>query len=137
MMSNRVVFPAPFGPMRPQTSPASTSMLTWSSAVRPPKRLLTSRTASAGRAMPAPSRPDLAIERRTAGEGHDELILTARVLDHRPAGAAHEMVHRPMALTNEAVSSVDKRRAVDGPQEPVDGQVPPGGLQTLDQEISR
>ena len=37
----KVVFPAPLGPMRPTISPSCTFMLTSSTAVRPPKRIVT------------------------------------------------------------------------------------------------
>jgi len=37
----RVVLPAPFGPMRPQISPSATVALNSSSAVTPPKRMVT------------------------------------------------------------------------------------------------
>jgi hypothetical protein len=45
---NRVVLPAPFGPIRPQTGLARTSKLTPSSATMPPNRTDTSRTLSSG-----------------------------------------------------------------------------------------
>src|SRR5882762_483115 len=41
MQLNRVVLPAPLGPIRANTSPSSTSKLTLSTATRPPKRLVT------------------------------------------------------------------------------------------------
>src|SRR3954471_7030334 len=43
MALKHVVFPAPFGPIRPKICPGSMSRLTWSSAVRPPKRMVSSR----------------------------------------------------------------------------------------------
>src|SRR5258706_12938085 len=43
---NSVVLPAPFGPMRATTSPASTVKETRSSATTPPKRTLSSRISS-------------------------------------------------------------------------------------------
>src|SRR5580704_4545522 len=46
MQLKRVVFPAPFGPMRPTIWPSSTSKLTPSSAVTPPNRTRTSRQLS-------------------------------------------------------------------------------------------
>src|ERR671910_427116 len=48
MTSNRVVFPAPFGPMKPRISPGRTSNDTPSSARTPPNRRATSRTSSTG-----------------------------------------------------------------------------------------
>ena len=50
--SNNVVLPAPFGPIRPRISPERTSRSTASTAVRPPKRLVSSlatRTVSPAR----------------------------------------------------------------------------------------
>ena len=48
MTLNSVVLPAPFGPIRPVTSPGSAERLTPSSATLPPKRTVTSRTSSDG-----------------------------------------------------------------------------------------
>src|SRR5437870_206943 len=44
MRLNRVVFPAPFGPMSPVIWPCSMLQCTWCSASSPPKRFVTSRT---------------------------------------------------------------------------------------------
>ncbi len=46
MTLNSVVLPAPFGPMRPVTIPASATKSTASSASRPPKLTLTSAISS-------------------------------------------------------------------------------------------
>ena len=46
---NSVVLPAPFGPMRPMICPSCRSRLTLLTAVRPPKRTVTSRSSAAGR----------------------------------------------------------------------------------------
>ena len=46
MQLNSVVLPAPFGPISPQMAPLATSKLTSSSAVTPPKRIVTPSTAS-------------------------------------------------------------------------------------------
>ncbi len=46
MTLNAVVFPAPFGPIRPEMCPSSTSNDTPSKATMPPKRSVTSRTES-------------------------------------------------------------------------------------------
>ena len=48
MHSNRVVFPAPFGPIRPSTSPSRTVRATSVRAAMPPYRLCRARTRSAG-----------------------------------------------------------------------------------------
>src|SRR5439155_22282737 len=48
MTLNAVVFPAPFGPIRPTISPTATSSDTPSSATMPPKRLLTLSTSRRG-----------------------------------------------------------------------------------------
>ena len=50
MTLKSVVFPAPFGPIRPWISPTATSRSTASSAWRPPKRTETSETANNGAA---------------------------------------------------------------------------------------
>src|SRR5690349_901200 len=46
MTLKHVVLPAPFGPISPRISPFLMSKLTWSRAVRPPKRIVTSSTSS-------------------------------------------------------------------------------------------
>src|SRR5689334_22480301 len=56
MSLNMVLLPAPFGPITLKIAPSSTSKLTWSTATRPPNRLVISRTsrsamASSGRAL--------------------------------------------------------------------------------------
>jgi hypothetical protein len=55
---NRVVLPAPFGPMTPSTSFGSTRSETASSAVRPPKRTVTP-VASNRPPVPVPAVPVL------------------------------------------------------------------------------
>ena len=45
---NRVVFPAPLGPMRPEIPPFGTSKVTALRATMPPNRTVTSRTLSRG-----------------------------------------------------------------------------------------
>src|SRR5580704_8839961 len=51
IIANKVVLPAPFGPIRAVMRPASTSSETLSTASNPPKRLLTPSTRSRGSAM--------------------------------------------------------------------------------------
>src|SRR5215467_1237245 len=46
MQLNRLVLPAPFGPINPTMCPAATSNVTWSNALTPPKRMLRSRMLS-------------------------------------------------------------------------------------------
>ncbi len=46
IMANRVVLPAPLGPITAKISPAATSKLTWSTATRPRNRLLRSAAES-------------------------------------------------------------------------------------------
>src|ERR1700761_293878 len=58
-----VVFPAPFGPRNPNTSPWPISKDTSENATRSPKRLLSSCTASAGAVPPGITRWTLAAER--------------------------------------------------------------------------
>ena len=43
-----VVLPLPLGPRKPQIWPRSTWMLTWSTTVRPPKRLTRPRASMTG-----------------------------------------------------------------------------------------
>src|SRR5580704_7777471 len=51
IMANKVVLPAPFGPIRAVMRSGSTSSETLSTASNPPKRLLTPSTRSSGSAM--------------------------------------------------------------------------------------
>src|SRR5437667_9045695 len=52
---NKVVLPAPFGPMMPTSSPAAKLASTASTAVSPPKRTLSARASSSGSAkVPLP-----------------------------------------------------------------------------------
>src|SRR5260370_9699176 len=51
MIANKVVLPAPFGPIRAVIRPAWTLSETLSTASNPPKRLLTPSTRSSGSAM--------------------------------------------------------------------------------------
>src|SRR5881628_1733794 len=60
-----VVFPEPFGPMMPRTSPGATTNDTFETAMRPLKRLVTARTSSS---TPRPPRH----ERSHDAAGHDE-----------------------------------------------------------------
>src|SRR5215475_7827917 len=67
----RVVFPEPFGPMRPKRSPAFTDRLTPFSAVKPPNRLTTPSTSSSAAAKSAASHPAHETEDPLGGQ-HDE-----------------------------------------------------------------
>src|SRR3954469_22091696 len=49
MTLKQVVLPAPLGPIRPRISPSRMSKDTWSSAVTPPNRMVTSSTSSRAR----------------------------------------------------------------------------------------
>src|SRR5262245_1144935 len=67
----RVVFPEPFGPMRPKRSPGFTDKLTPFRAVKPPKRLTTPSTSSSAAATSAA--PHAAHEaQEPRGGKHDE-----------------------------------------------------------------
>ena len=64
-----VVFPEPFGPMRPKRSPARISTLTLSRAVKPPKRLVNAPIRSKG----------------SSGPSEDIMLCPPRVCEH-PCG---------------------------------------------------
>src|SRR6058998_515741 len=66
MQLNAVVLPAPLGPIRPTISHSSTFRLRPSTAVRPPKRMVSSRTSSTDTA--ALHRSDAAAVRIVQGE---------------------------------------------------------------------
>src|SRR5881398_3291536 len=90
MQLNAVVLPAPFGPIRPTISHSSTFRLSPSIAVRPPKRMVRSRTSSTDTA--ALHRSDAAVPvrvvqgelvaREPAGKGTDHLAETTGIEDH-------------------------------------------------------
>ena len=54
MALNAVVFPAPFGPMRPTSSPGCITRLKSESALRPPNRMVTPFTSRGARGHTAP-----------------------------------------------------------------------------------
>ena len=64
-----VVFPAPFGPRNPNTSPWPTSKETSSKATRSPKRLLRLRTDSAGAPLVPPEAAGLADPTKRSPRG--------------------------------------------------------------------
>src|SRR5437660_1442720 len=67
-----VVFPAPFGPMIPKTSPSATSKSTEASASNPPKRFERWRTESSASAdMQQPSNPPRHADESLRLEEHD------------------------------------------------------------------
>src|SRR4051794_24765863 len=90
MQLNAVVLPAPFGPIRPTISHSSTFRLSPSIAVRPPKRMVRSRTSSTDTA--ALHRSDAAVPvrvveaelvaREPARERPDHLAETTGIHDH-------------------------------------------------------
>src|SRR4051812_20393385 len=91
MQLNAVVLPAPFGPMRPTISHSSTDRLSPSIAVRPPKRMVRSRTSSTdtGALHRADACATVRVVQRElviaepAGEWPDDLSQPAGVEDHR------------------------------------------------------
>src|SRR6266550_3890778 len=120
MQLSKVVFPAPFGPMIPRTSPCSTSKLTPARALTPPKRLLTSRTASKlmaptltlprkrGREEALPSCAGLAQGLPEIAQG--ELAATAEEVDH----AARNEDHTDGEQDTQADLGKDGARAATG-----------------------
>ena len=64
---NIVDLPAPFGPIRPRISPASSSKLSSLTATRPPKRRSAARTSAAARPAPAASGAEAAGPARAPG----------------------------------------------------------------------
>src|SRR5439155_20183639 len=80
---NRVVLPAPFGPMMPTSSPAAKLASTASTAVSPPKRTLSARASSSAVSAKAP------LPRAAKG--------APRIARHRPAQRrkpARQIQHR-------------------------------------------
>src|SRR5207245_726860 len=90
MQLSSVVLPAPFGPMMPRTSPSSTPKLTPARAFTPPKRLLTSLTAS--KVMPAPT---LTLPRKRGREVSHLILPCERGRGRTKAGK--ELPRRPHA----------------------------------------
>src|SRR5512137_2379344 len=82
-----VVLPAPFGPMRPCTSPASTAREAPSTAARPPKVL---RTSSSSSSMGLPPRPPPGAQ--AARQGGD--ALGQEEDDEQQHQAVHEEAKR-------------------------------------------
>src|SRR4029077_849325 len=67
-----VVLPAPLGPSRPNNSPRRTSKLTWSTAVKSPKRLVSCLARIAADC-------DSIVERKCDLRSHPRLHLSARL----------------------------------------------------------
>src|SRR4051812_15906177 len=90
MQLNAVVLPAPFGPISPTISHSSTRRSRLSIAVRPPKRMVRSRTSSTDIAAlhRADAGTDIGVVQRErvtgepARERTDDLPETARIHDH-------------------------------------------------------
>src|SRR5258707_15893609 len=70
MKLNNVVFPAPFGPIKPMISPWPMDRLTSRTAVRPPKRLVTERTSSTRAGSVAAINSLVSLARRLQVCGH-------------------------------------------------------------------
>ena len=68
-MRSVVVLPAPLGPRNPTTLPCSTVKLTWSTAVRSPKRLVSRRTRSLPSDRPAISLSSYVVFHEDDGDG--------------------------------------------------------------------
>src|SRR3982750_2724372 len=91
MQLNAVVLPAPLGPIRPTISHSSTFRFSPSIAVRPPKRMVRSRTSSTDTAALHRSGATVAIRvvqrelvaGEPARERADHLAEAAGVEDHR------------------------------------------------------
>src|SRR5436305_8356708 len=92
MQLNAVVFPAPFGPIRPTISHSSTFSAKPSTAVRPPNRMVRSRTSSTDIAASGKGGSGgvavLVVEREPLPrepprEGTQHLTEAARVHDER------------------------------------------------------
>ena len=101
--SNRVVLPAPFWPMSPRISPSRSSRSTRSTAVIPPKRLVTPRhsstTARVVGTVPAgrPARPASRRHRRpsgTVGRSSAPAMNTERRMSGRSSSSRVEPVKR-------------------------------------------
>src|SRR5690242_21268700 len=68
MTLKAVVFPAPFGPMRPTISRSPTAMARSATAVRPPKRIVTPRVSSKAMLLPRRRRDRRAPPEHAPGE---------------------------------------------------------------------
>src|SRR5580700_4144484 len=100
IIANKVVLPAPFGPIRAVMRPDSTSSETVSTAINPPKRLLTPSTRSSGSAM--------RLLRLQGFRGSDSLPRLAK----QPGNAARSESHNENE--DAAVDDEIEPRRVDG-----------------------
>ena len=94
-----VVFPAPFGPIRPTIERAGMTRSTWLTATRPPKALVTPRASSRGR---PPASRGAAADRSQAG------MLSARGID----GAA---ARRPASSVSSTSTAAGRTRRPTSP----------------------
>src|SRR6516164_1402362 len=86
-----VVFPAPFGPMRPAISPGFTDRSTCERAVTPPKVMMTSRNSSS--APDSSSRPVASVPVTSAPESPSLATAATSPGAATPATAAHRRRH--------------------------------------------
>src|SRR5438552_10442557 len=84
MQLTSVLLPEPFGPMRPTRSPGRTRKSTPSSAVKPPKRLVTPRTSRRGSLIVGDSGPDCHVRSSPRKRGPRD--VEAKMLDSRLRG---------------------------------------------------
>src|SRR5689334_17087137 len=103
-----VVFPAPFGPMMPKTSPSFTSKSTADSASRPPKRFESCRTSS----MDEPPDPPAESDESLRLEEHDH--------DEQPAVDEEEGVAQRRDRQQLDLQRADDERAEDRPGDRAD-----------------
>src|SRR5262245_8182129 len=115
-----VVFPEPFGPMMPTTSPRSTVNDTLETAIRPLKRLVTARTSSSTPCLPSRERSDDAARHDEDREDQDRAVehraqLATQVDDVRQPGEDERADDRSgqRALAAEQDHGQDFHRLVD------------------------
>src|SRR5882724_2242518 len=111
MAANKVVFPAPLGPIRPTISPSRTSSDAWSTAFRPPNDFESSWTSSMAR-LPA-EQADQAVRQA----GHDQHQHDA--VDHQAERLhvlqrRHDAGHRARHLVDDGERYRTDQRSEDG-----------------------
>src|SRR6056297_53304 len=131
---NRVVLPAPLGPIRPVMSPAGISRWSTSTAVRPPKDRCTPSMVSMGSGLATPgsaATPSSGSLRSSGGSGDIELQLLLVAED--PLGAVDHQQHDQDTDEGQG-DRTDRVGAEELGQRPGIGEPPHPALEAAEQE---
>src|ERR1051326_593756 len=108
-----VLLPAPFGPMRAQTSPSATSKVTRSTAVNPPKRTVTSVSSrSAGMSL-----PEIAVVEHRVHAREQAREAARQEQDDRDDEHREQQLLQPRQVPKEFRCRGEERRSQNGAEQ--------------------